>query len=58
MLVIVIAGIVAVELLILIIGISIPESRLQAMQTLKFEELRHNVSQQQVIPRLQYDNYD
>ena len=45
MLVIVIAGIVAVELLILIIGISIPESRLQAMQTLKFEELRHNVSQ-------------
>ena len=41
---IVIAGIVAVELLVLTIGISIPESRLQASQTLKFEELRQNVS--------------
>jgi uncharacterized membrane protein len=50
MLVIVITGIVAVELLILVIGISIPESRLQARQTLKFEDLRHNVCQlRQVI---------
>lgn len=45
MLAIVIAGIVTVELLVLMIGISVPESRLQPVPTLKFEELRQNVGQ-------------
>ena len=44
MLVIGVVGIVAVELLVLMLGISVPESRLQAMRTLKFEDLHQNVS--------------
>ena len=43
MLVIVVAGIVVVELLVLVVGISVPESRLQAVQILKFEELHRNI---------------